>query len=557
MKIVRKINLIQGVTVVAFVAMVMVAMVLLKNISNHVEELTLEDMRIERQMASISGVYLRQMTVVERSVRYGMEHGREAEQAFEKEHGVYEELGKELAGVLAETYTVLDELRLMTSDTDPGHAEEIAYITEHMELISHDVEQYEAMTGKVFGLLKQGRADEVKHLLVEADAVALDLGRLIHEIDQHVKAAVVGSVAAIQEAEDLLLKDLIIAAVISIVVALGIGFWISVSIRNSLDDTNKVINHIIENRDLSVRVPESKDELGQMAGNFNLMLTEFHGVLGEMTAASTQLAAAAEELSAVTEESSCGVNKQRSETDQVATAMNEMTTSMHEVASNSASAAQAVTSAEQEANSGRQVVSQSISEMHALAAEVDKASVVIGELSADSQAIGSVMDVIQGIAEQTNLLALNAAIEAARAGEQGRGFAVVADEVRTLAQRTQESTSDIWKTIESLQKRASSAVAVMEEGKQKAEQGVAAASSADDSLNTITTAVTTISDMMTQIASAAEEQSAVAEEINRSLVAISDVASEVSEGSDQTALASNDIAQLATNLQGMVARFKL
>ena len=557
MKIVRKINIIQVVTTVAFISMVMVAMYLISIINAHVNELTREDMVIESHMAGINEAYLKQMTAVARAIRYGMEDGAAAEQGFKREHAVYEEFGQTLNNEVAETRATLVELLSMTSDADPMHVEEVTYISEQVELIAHDVEKYEALTTEVFAKLEEGHINHAKRLAAEADEVAAELGELVHMIDEHVSAAVIASVDAIHEAEDLLVEDLIISAVISILVAVGIGFWISLSIRKSLDSTNKSINHIIENRDLSVRVPESKDELGQMAGNFNQMLTEFHGVLGEMTAASTQLAAAAEELSAVTEESSAGVQKQSSETDQVATAMNEMSASMSEVASNTASVSQAANHADQQAGEGREIVLQSIDVIRELASEVDKASEVISELSVDSQNIGSVMDVIIDIAEQTNLLALNAAIEAARAGEQGRGFAVVADEVRTLAQRTQESTLDIRKTIERLQSRAESAVQVMQVGKEKAEQGVSASSQAEESLASINTAVTTINDMVTQTASATEEQSAVAEEINRSLVSIRDVSSEVSVGAGQTAQASNDIAQLATNLQGMVARFKL
>ncbi|MDZ4261442.1 MAG: methyl-accepting chemotaxis protein, partial [Pseudomonadota bacterium] len=333
--------------------------------------------------------------------------------------------------------------------------------------------------------------------------------------------------------------------------------WISRGVRNSLSQTSQMIAHISQNYDLSVRLPQTKDELGEMAVNINLMLIAFQQVCQEMIAAAFQLAAASEELAASTEESSVAVGRQSSETEQVATAMNQMSTSMQEVANSTASAVDAVTSADNEANEGRKVVVLSIDAIRALAGEVDRASLVIEELSVDSQNIGSVMDVIRGIAEQTNLLALNAAIEAARAGEQGRGFAVVADEVRTLAKRTQESTAEIQQTIDKLQARANSAVTVMQESKRKADAGMGAASSADHSLTKITSAVSTINGIMLQIASAAEEQSVVAEEINRSLTAIRDVSSEVGLGAGQTAEASNDIAQLATNLQGMVSRFKV
>ena len=230
---------------------------------------------------------------------------------------------------------------------------------------------------------------------------------------------------------------------------------------------------------------------------------------------------------------------------------------MHEMAQNGSEAAKAVRAAEEETGKGHQVVSEAIASIQSLAGEIDNASQVIERLAADSQDIGSVLDVIKGIAEQTNLLALNAAIEAARAGEQGRGFAVVADEVRTLASRTQESTDEIQQTIEKLQARAREAVTAMQAGSERANGSLGQVEEGNASLNRIVTSVSTITDMINQIASATDEQSMVSEEINRSIVAIRDVSSEVSDGAAQTEVASNEIAKLAVDLKTAVNQFKV
>ena len=272
---------------------------------------------------------------------------------------------------------------------------------------------------------------------------------------------------------------------------------------------------------------------------------------------STQLASAAEELSVITSETSAGVKQQQAETELAATAMNEMTATVQEVARNATSAADEANRADKEAQQGKQVVSETTHAIKSLASEVDNASTVIQQLESDSESISSILDVIRGIAEQTNLLALNAAIEAARAGEQGRGFAVVADEVRSLANRTQESTQEIQKMIEQLQSGSHDAVEVMLKGRDWANESVGKAEQAADALERITKAVDVINNMNTQIATAAEEQSAVAQEIDRNVTNIHQVAGKTADGATQTASASDELARLAAGMQQLVAHFKL
>lgn len=345
--------------------------------------------------------------------------------------------------------------------------------------------------------------------------------------------------------------------VVAMLCAGFLAFFTVRSIARAVADIERATARLAEG-DLAARVGYAgNDELGQVGRAFNRMADKFKNTLGEVSGATSQLAAAAEELSAISSETNQGISQQQSETERVATAMNEMSTTVHDVARNAAQAAQATQGADAEAQRGKQVVKENIQAIDALADEVERAAKVIQKLEAESASIGTVVDVIRGIAEQTNLLALNAAIEAARAGEQGRGFAVVADEVRTLASRTQQSTQEIQRMIQGLQTGAGDAVKVMVEGRNRAQASVKQAAQAGESLDSITQAVANITDLNIQIASAAEEQSAVAEEINRNVLSISQVGQQTSLASQQTMVASEELARLAAQLQNVVSQFRV
>jgi methyl-accepting chemotaxis protein len=310
--------------------------------------------------------------------------------------------------------------------------------------------------------------------------------------------------------------------------------------------------------DLTAAAPlPGKDDFSWMAWKLSTAQKSLVNMMKEILSSSEQLATASQQLSSITESSRNRVNNQNMQTEQVAAAMNEMSTAVQEVARNAANAAAAAQEADQQARGGFKVVKDAIASINILANEVERTGDAISRLKEDSVSIGAVLDVIRNIAEQTNLLALNAAIEAARAGEQGRGFAVVADEVRTLASRTQQSTQEIQGMIERLQAGANEAVSAMSKGSSSAKDSVQQATHAGKSLEAINHMIDNIKDMNTQIATAAEEQSITADEINRSVVSISEISHETAHAAGQTASSSEQLADLAGHLREQVARFRI
>ena len=300
-----------------------------------------------------------------------------------------------------------------------------------------------------------------------------------------------------------------------------------------------------------------RDEFGQLLLALSQSGDNLRGLLGQVGTVTAQLSAAAEQLSAITEQTRAGVDSQKLETDQVATAMSEMVATVQEVARNAEQASTATRQANSQASQGNLVVQRALTQIDQLADDIGTSADAVGRLSEESERIGSVMTVINAIAEQTNLLALNAAIEAARAGEAGRGFAVVADEVRGLAQRTQQSTAEIETLIGSLQQGAQRAAERMHTSQGMVGTTVGLANEAGVELQAITHTVTHIQAMNVQIATAAEQQSAVAEEIGRSVISVRDVAEQTSTASAHTATSAAELARLGTELQGLLSRFKV
>ena len=310
--------------------------------------------------------------------------------------------------------------------------------------------------------------------------------------------------------------------------------------------------------DLTRRLTSDRaDELGSIAKGFNTFLAKLQAMISQVVTSVQSVSDSSEHTADIAIRTNQGVHKQMVEIDQVATAVHEMTATAQDVARNATQAAQAASHADQAASQGMQIVRDTSSAIGALAEEIGRAVGVVQTLAKDSENINAILIAIRGIAEQTNLLALNAAIEAARAGEQGRGFAVVADEVRNLAQKTQQATEEIQSMIQQLQQGTREVVRVMEDSQHKTDQSVEHAAKAAQALETITQAVSVINDMNTQIASAAEEQSAVAEDINRNVTNIGMVANQVAGGADEASQASAELTKLAEQQRRLVNQFKV
>ncbi len=349
----------------------------------------------------------------------------------------------------------------------------------------------------------------------------------------------------------------ILILAISIGLAIVIAWFTLISITRPLSRVNEMLN-VVSSGDLSKKLDETgKDEFAQLSKNCNLLIESLRNLIKGIVSRSTQLATAAEQTSAVTSQSTTAIVEQRSQVEQAASATTEMSSTSQSVLSSANDALGEIKQADDEAERVKGISERNRATIELLANEVEDASQVINKLQQDSASIGGILDVIRGIAEQTNLLALNAAIEAARAGEQGRGFAVVADEVRTLASRTQESTQEIQTMIEALQTGAEKAVSVMDTGKKQAADCVVQSEEADKALETITHAVHEAFDRSSQIATAAEEQSVVAHEISENLESIVTIAEQTTAGSHQTAESSSEVARLAEELQQSVQEFKL
>ncbi len=360
------------------------------------------------------------------------------------------------------------------------------------------------------------------------------------------------------ESRSSLTTMLIIGVLIAVAGLLAI-WLISRRITRPLRDMVVMLDNIGQGEgDLTQRLHiDSRNELGQIATGFNTFLTRLQGMISEVVGSVQKVSDASEHTADIAIRTDKGVQTQLAEIELVATAVHEMTATAQDVARNATQAAEAASHADRAANQGRHIVQDTGATITELAGEIGRAVDVVQTLARDSENIDAILVTIRSIAEQTNLLALNAAIEAARAGEQGRGFAVVADEVRNLAQKTQQATGEIQQMIQQLQNGTRDVVQVMEQSQSRTQRSVEQADAAAEALQAITQAVSLINDMNNQIASAAEEQSAVAEDINRNVTKIGQVAQDVAGGAEEASQASAGLTRLAEQQRRLINQFKV
>ena len=345
----------------------------------------------------------------------------------------------------------------------------------------------------------------------------------------------------------------VITIIITILVAITFTRSISRPILALLGSTQKIASG-----DLRTPVAvNGADEITELQNATAAMLASLKGTIQHISDSSGQLASAAEEMSSITKESTAGIQRQTMETEQAAAAVNEMTAAVEEVARNAVSASHSTQESERSARTGQERVGQTIASLEKLSATVTQTGVEVEGLANQAQNIAKVLDVIRSIAEQTNLLALNAAIEAARAGEQGRGFAVVADEVRALAHRTQSSTQEIEQMIQGIQKDSTRAVQSMQQSSSEAGSTLLIAHEAGAAIKQITAAISDINERNMLIATASEQQAQVARSVDENLVSIRDLSVQSSSAASQTSIASNELSQLAVDLNKLVARFSV
>ncbi len=371
----------------------------------------------------------------------------------------------------------------------------------------------------------------------------------------HYLSALKGADRSFQQA---LMLGLIIGVIVLLVTG-GIAFHISSSTSRSLKNVSSSLNKLASGEgDLTLRIESNRgDEIGDLVHSFNLYLDNMHDMISKVFSIATSLTSSAEELSAISKSASDDIDQQNTNINSMAAAMNQMLHSATEVSKNSEINANEANEANKQSVTGQEIVANTMKSITLLSGEINTASEVIKRLEQESDNVGTVLDVIRGIAEQTNLLALNAAIEAARAGEQGRGFAVVADEVRTLASRTQESTTEIQEMLTRLQSGSNEAVSVMERSRDRAQDGVDLSQKASSSLTDIVKTVENINQINTFLAQAGKEQTEVARELNQNVSSISEFSENNSTTINQVHSTSTELSNISTDLYQLVQQFKL
>jgi methyl-accepting chemotaxis protein len=418
------------------------------------------------------------------------------------------------------------------------------------------LDNYLTAQAEMLALSKQDKVDEMRTLINTRIKDGTDqMGEQLNKLIAINSAGAKQANEQAGQSYDSAITGIVVFAVAAALLTVLLAWLLTRSIVTPLRKAVEVAETIAGGNLSKVIEDDGKDEPARLISALSTMQTNLRQTIQHIAGSATQLASAAEELSAVTEEASKGLQQQNNEIDQAATAVNEMTAAVEEVARNAVSTSEASTQSNQAAREGRDRVVETVGAIQTMTQDVQNTSLLIEGLATQGRDIGKVLDVIRAIAEQTNLLALNAAIEAARAGEAGRGFAVVADEVRALAHRTAQSTQEIEKMVAGIQNGTGEAVQSMQQSNQRTHNTLELARAAGVALEQITQSISLINERNLVIASASEEQAQVSREVDRNLVNIRDLATQSAAGANQTSAASHELSRLAVDLNAMVARF--
>ncbi|WP_219097354.1 methyl-accepting chemotaxis protein [Pseudomonas sp. UMAB-40] len=424
------------------------------------------------------------------------------------------------------------------------------------KVFSATLDNYMQAQRDMMDLSRQNKVDEMRTLINTrikdgTDLMGEQLNKLVAYNQDGAKAA--GVLA--EENYNTAVNGIILVSVVASLLTVLLAWLLTRSIVTPLNRAVQAAETIAGGNLTKAIEIDGKDEPARLLGALSVMQDNLRKTIEQIAGSATQLGAAAEELSTVTQEASRGLQQQNNEIEQAATAVNEMTAAVEEVARNAVSTSEASSQSTQAAREGRDRVVETVDAIQTMTHDVQNTSLMIEGLAAQGRDIGKVLDVIRAIAEQTNLLALNAAIEAARAGEAGRGFAVVADEVRALAHRTAQSTQEIEKMVAGIQNGTGEAVSSMQQSNQRTQSTLEMARAAGVALEQITQSIHLINERNLVIASASEEQAQVSREVDRNLVNIRDLATQSAAGANQTSAATHELSRLAVDLNAMVARF--
>jgi methyl-accepting chemotaxis protein len=533
------------------------ALYAMSQVGHQLDSIAKKDIPMTSLVTKITEHQLEQIQQFERAMRYGILQHQEPEKSegFRKTTERFNQHGKQLAVELSTAKRMAEDGALDTADE--REKEEFEKMAQALIKIEQQHYTFEEHAQKAFTLLSNGEVHEAELLAErmehEEEQLATGCELLLEEIEQFTEEA--GHRAA--EHEHVAFSILSLLVLFSIIAGISVSWLISDNIVARISEAVKSLK-TISSGDLTSEVKaDGGDEIGNLQRSMATMQDHLRKMISHISDTTTQLSTAADEVSVVTSQTSANIQQQKSETDHITTAMTQMNATVREVTMNINSTSTAASEANSQAENGRSMVKNTVHGIHTLGDQIERNADVITEVEKNSENINTVIEVIQSVAEQTNLLALNAAIEAARAGEQGRGFAVVADEVRTLAGRTQESTTEINQMIENLQINAKSAVNAMNESRQQAKNVVEQAENADLALNAISESVYRIDEMSSQIATAAEEQSTVTEEMSRNIDHINNMATQNATGADQTSAAGMELSRMAASLKKLVGEFRI